>query len=167
MTGPALQDQIPHNHCFGCGPGNSAGLRLKSHWNGSGPSRARFLPQPHHCAGPTHFVNGGILATLIDCHSVCTAAAAAYLASGRPIGSTPHLHYATTSLTIAYARPTPLGAELELFAEPVRGDGETYLVSCVLRADGKDCVRGTVTAVRVPESWMHARPPLPDGARRL
>jgi acyl-coenzyme A thioesterase PaaI-like protein len=154
LTEAALQDQIPHNHCFGCGPGNGRGLRIKSFWPGSGPSVARFKPEPHHCSGPTHFVNGGILATLIDCHCVCTAIAAAYKAEARPLGSAPEIHFATVSLAVAYERPTPLAADLELSAVPTARSPDRYVVSCELSAAGKVRVRATVEAVRVPASWV-------------
>lgn len=153
MTGPALQDQIPHNHCFGCGPDNSRGLRIKSFWDGVGPSVASFQPQPHHCAGPAHFVNGGIIATLIDCHCVCTATAAAYFAAGRAVGSEPHLHFATTSLRVDYLRPVPLTSELQLAATVTELRDRRYVLSCELKAAGKVCASASVEAAQVPESW--------------
>jgi acyl-coenzyme A thioesterase PaaI-like protein len=151
-----FQDVLPHNHCFGCGPNNPRGLHLKSSWSGDELSVARFTPKPHHCAGPKHFINGGILATLIDCHCVCTAAAAAYRAAGRPIGSEPHLHYATANLQTEYLRPTPAGIELLLEARVTARTKKTYVISCELSADGRICVRGVVEAIAVPASWIHA-----------
>jgi acyl-coenzyme A thioesterase PaaI-like protein len=115
---------------------------------------ARFTPAPWHCAGPTHFVNGGILATVIDCHCVCTAAAAAYRDNGREIGSEPHLHYATANFELKYLRPTPIGAELELTARIVNRTERTYVLSCDLRAGEKTCVTATLEAIQVPESWV-------------
>lgn len=154
LQAPALQDLIAHNHCFGCGPGNERGLRLKSYWTGTGPSTARFVPQAHHCAGPPHFVNGGIIATLLDCHGICTAIAAAHFDAGRALGSAPALHYVTASLRLTYARPTPLSDELVLLARPVRTDERRYAVAAELHAGGKVCVTAEVEAVQVPESWM-------------
>ena len=148
----AFQDLIPHNHCFGCGPNNPRGLRIKSSWAGHQLSVARFTPEPYHCAGPTHFVNGGILATVIDCHCVCTAAAAAYRDSGREIGSEPHLHYATANLELHYRRPTPIGTELELTAQIVDRTDRTYVLSCELTAGGKTTVTARLEAIQVPES---------------
>ena len=34
-TGHAFQDQIPDNFCYGCGPGNPVGLRIRSIWAGN------------------------------------------------------------------------------------------------------------------------------------
>ena len=157
MAERSLQEQIPHNHCFGCGPFNERGLTLKSYWSGKGRSRARFAPEAHHCAGPRHFVNGGILSTLIDCHCVCTATAAAYLDDGRAIGSGPQYFFATTKLMIEFLRPTPIDAELELEAEIEEAIENGYRLSCTLEAREKTCVMGIVEAVRVSAAWMTRR----------
>jgi acyl-coenzyme A thioesterase PaaI-like protein len=102
-----------------------------------------------------HFVNGGILATLIDCHCVCTAAAAAYRDAGREIGSEPPVHYATAKLETEYLRPTPMSTELLLEARILARTERTYVISCTLQAGEKTCVRATVEAIAVPESWVH------------
>lgn len=155
MTELSLQEQIPHNHCFGCGPFNEGGLNLKSYWSGSGPSIARFTPQSQHCSSPLHFVSGGIIATLLDCHSICTAMAAAYHTEARAIGSLPLCNYATASLIIRYRRPAPMQTELELAAEILDvTDKKGYMLQCSLRADGKLCAEGEVQALPVPLSWM-------------
>lgn len=117
-------------------------------------SVASFTPEPYHCAGPKHFVNGGVVATLIDCHCVCTAAAAAYRDAGREIGTGEPLHYATASMKLEYLRPTPLGPELRLVARITARTERTYVLSCELEADGKTRVSGVVEAIRVPASWV-------------
>jgi acyl-coenzyme A thioesterase PaaI-like protein len=150
----ALQDRLPHNHCFGCGPQNPHGLRIKSYWSGDLLSVTRFTPEPHHCAGPRHFVNGGILAAVIDCHCICTAAGWAYRDAGREIGTAPDLYYATSKLAVEYLRPTPMGEELEVEARVVERTERTYVLSCELKARGKTCVLADVEATRVPKSWM-------------
>ena len=151
-----FQDRLPHNHCFGCGPDNPHGLRVRSSWAGEDQSVAHFTPAPYHCAGPAHFVNGGILATIIDCHCVCTAMAAAYRDADRELGSPTGLHYATAKLEAEYLRPTPIDAELTLTARIVARTERTYVLSCELEARGKTCVSARVEAIRVPESWMLA-----------
>ncbi len=124
---------------------------------GAGSSVANFSPQPHHCAGPRHFVNGGILATLIDCHCVCTAMALAYAAENRAIGTSPERYFATKSLTVTYSRPTPVAAELELTATLASGSPEGYVLACDVHAAGKVTVSATVEAVPVPAEWMQRR----------
>src|SRR5690606_14276904 len=65
----AFQDLIPDNNCWGCGPHNPTGLHVRSHWEGD-VAICEFSPRPDHCAGPAHVVNGGIIASVIDCHAV-------------------------------------------------------------------------------------------------
>lgn len=149
-----IQDQIPDNFCWGCGADNPHGLRLKSEWHGTGAT-ARFTPWPAHAAGPRHLLNGGIIATLLDCHGICTAVAGAYAAEGRLIGSAPEIWCATAALSVEYLRPTPLGEPVELRSAIVSREGRRTRVECVLEAAGKERARAIVDAVRVPPEWKH------------
>src|SRR4051794_39421359 len=108
-----FQDQMVDNFCWGCGSDNHSGLGLKSTWSGE-TSVAVWVPRPEHAAGPRHILNGGIIATLLDCHGVCSAVADAFRREGREIGSEPEIWYATASLTVDYLRPTPLAEPVEL-----------------------------------------------------
>jgi acyl-coenzyme A thioesterase PaaI-like protein len=68
----SLQDQYsPKGICFGCGPANDKGLRIKSFVEGD-EVVADFTPEPHHHAYPGA-VNGGIIGALLDCHSTLAA----------------------------------------------------------------------------------------------
>lgn len=118
---------------------------------------AHFAPQPHHCAAPTHFVNGGILATLIDCHCICTAMAAGYLRERRPIGSRPEIHYVTGAMSLAYRRPVPIDQTLELYADIAAEIDKGLRLSCKLDAGRKTCVVAEVTAIRVSQTWMQKK----------
>lgn len=152
MEGAAIQDQIPHNHCWGCGTLNPRGLRIKSHRDGE-ETVCRFQPSPDHMAGPTSVVNGGILAAVIDCHAVCTAIDAAYRAAGRPLGSEPLLWAVTASLKIDYLAPTPIGEPLEVRARIVEAKGRKRTVACTVRSGGRECARAEVLAIEVPPAW--------------
>jgi acyl-coenzyme A thioesterase PaaI-like protein len=154
VTGVSIQDQLVDNHCWGCGADNSEGLHLKSFWAG-GSATAVFLPHARFAAGPPHVLNGGIIATLLDCHGVCTAMARAYDDERRAIGSHPDIWYATTSMTVDYLRPTPIGDEVELRARVTAVEGRATTVACVLACAGKERAQATVTSVRVPEEWRH------------
>ena len=149
---PAIQDAIPHNHCWGCGTLNPHGLRIKSHLEGE-ETVCRFDPPPQFMAGPTHVLYGGTIASIIDCHCVCTAIADLYRAAGRPIGEPPHLWAVTASLEVEYLAPTPLGQPLELRARVVEAAGRKRVVACTLRSGGRDRARAEVVAVEVPASW--------------
>lgn len=156
----AIQDLIPHNHCWGCGTLNPQGLQIKSYPQGD-ETVCRFQPAPHHMAGPTHVLNGGIIAAVIDCHSVCSAMAHAYRAAGRELGSEPLLWAVTASLKIDYLAPTPIGETAELRARVVESSGRRHVVACSLRSGGRECARAEVVAVLVPAAW---RDPAAGGA---
>ena len=76
VRGKAFQDEMVGNYCWGCGADNPAGLHLKSYWDGE-VAVAQWTPAHEYSAGPRHILNGGIIATLLDCHGVCTAVASA------------------------------------------------------------------------------------------
>jgi acyl-coenzyme A thioesterase PaaI-like protein len=153
MEALAIQDQLEKNLCYGCGPANPDGLQIKSYYSGS-EAICTFRPRPEHAAGPPHFLNGGILATVIDCHGVCTALAAAYEAESRPIGSDPPLWYVTGSLTVNYLLPTPIGEPLVLRARVKESSGRKTWVEVEARSGDRDVARATVLAIRVALSFL-------------
>ena len=137
MDGAAFQDRMPGNHCFGCGPGNEEGLRIKSHWAGERQSVCRYRPLPHQAAGPRGYLNGGIIATLIDCHGVCTAIADAYRREGREIGEGELIWYVTGSLQVDYRRPTPIDREVTVRAWVSEIAGSKSWLDCELTSGGE------------------------------
>lgn len=154
QQGKAFQDQIPNNHCFGCGPENASGLQIKSHWVGENKSACTFIPSAHHCAGPTQFLNGGIISTVIDCHCICTAIAKGYQLQGREIGSGEAVWYATGKLEVDYLKPVPIDKDVELVAIVEEINGNKMTVNCELFSDGVLCCTAKVVAVQVPNSWF-------------
>ena len=149
----AFQDYYPDDssYCYGCGRLNEKGLQIKSTWDGE-QSVARVVPRPEHMAIPG-YVYGGLLASLIDCHGTGTAAAAIARAEDRTIDSEPAIRFVTGSLKVDYLRPTPLGPELELRGTVREIKPRKVIVAIDLLAQGEVCVRGEVTAVRLPENW--------------
>src|SRR6266404_3603837 len=79
MTGTSdlsLQERFaPDGRCFGCGPANALGLRIRSFRSDDDPEQlvAEWRPSPQHEAF-SGVLNGGIIGTLLDCHSNWTAA---------------------------------------------------------------------------------------------
>jgi acyl-coenzyme A thioesterase PaaI-like protein len=63
-------------------------------------------------------VHGGLLAALIDCHAMATAAAAASAADGSEFGAGLLPRFVTAALQVNHAKPTPLGPVLELVGRP-------------------------------------------------
>jgi len=150
----AFQDYYPDElaHCHGCGRMNEKGLHIRTFWEGE-ESMTRFTPAPHHTAIPG-FVNGGILASLIDCHSTGTAAAAAYRAEGRAIDTPPMHRFVTASLRVDYLKPTPLGPELVVRGRVKEIKSRKVVVESAISAGGEATVRGEVVAVELPESMI-------------
>lgn len=148
MEETAFQDKLTGfwQHCFGCGSTNHQGLRIRSHWDGE-EGVCHWTPEAHHCAGP-EFMNGGIIATLIDCHMGCTVSATAYKAEGREIGSAPGLFFVTATMTVDYLKPTPM-EPVELRAR-VTLQGRKATSECALYVGGVKTARGTGVFVQVP-----------------
>ncbi len=134
--------------CAGCGRNNPQSLGVRTFWDGT-EGVCHFTPAAHHTAFPG-VVYGGLLASLIDCHSIGTAVAAMYDAEGREPDTTPEITCVTASLQVDYLRPTPTGAELELRARVEELGERKAIVRCSLRAGDVETVHGRVVAVRVP-----------------
>jgi len=154
----AFQDFYPDEfaQCYGCGRLNAAGRHLRSTWDGE-ESVARYTPKPEEIAIPG-FVNGGVLASLIDCHGTGTAAAAAYRAEHRAMGSLPAHRFVTASLHVDYLSPTPLGPELEIRGRVESVEGRHVVIDATIAVDGRVTVRGRVVSVEIPASMDPRRP---------
>ncbi len=153
MTAQAFQDFYPEQtaHCYGCGRLNAHGLHIQSYWQGE-EAVCMFEPKPYHTAIPG-YVYGGLIASLIDCHSTGTAAAAMYQAENRALDTEPAFRFVTGSLHVDYLRPTPLGTKLEVRATVKEIKGRKVVVACVVYANGQACAKGEVVAVQMPENF--------------
>lgn len=159
----ALADQdryAPKSICFGCGPANPKGLHIKSRWEGDpvkvGEGAGRFVmeftPQEHHQAFPG-VINGGILGTLLDCHSNWCAATALMHKHG---WSAPECTV-TADFHVKLRRPTPYGKPLRLEAKVVTIGEDRATVHCDVLCDGKVTATcdGTFVAVKEGHPAWH------------
>jgi acyl-coenzyme A thioesterase PaaI-like protein len=148
----AVQDFYPDDfaHCYGCGRLNTHGLHVRTWWEGD-ETVARFTPRPEHMAMPG-FVYGGLIASLIDCHAMGTASAAAERAAGRAIGEAPSPRFVTASLKVDFLKPTPLGPELEIRGAVVERSDRKAIIRATVSAGGEVTARGEIIAVRRPEA---------------
>lgn len=136
----------PTVQCFGCGPANTRGLRLRSFPDTEGADTgavvARFTPWPEHDNG-LGFLNGGIICTVLDCHS-----AAAVLLEAHRRGYTgptdAALPYVTAGLEVRYLRPAPLDDDVDLRAWLTSVDEGQITAEVELMWQGK--VRAAATA---------------------
>jgi len=154
MDQKAFQDHYPDelSYCYGCGRLNEHGLQIKTHWEGE-ESVTVYSPLPQHIAIPG-YVYGGLIASLIDCHSTGTAAAAAYRQEGREMDTQPPFRFVTASLHVDYLRPTPLGVPLEVRGIVEEITQRKVVVSSTLIANGEVCAKGKVVAVKMPDHLL-------------
>lgn len=148
----ALQDRFaPTNRCFGCGPVNEKGLRIKSFVEGD-EVVAEWMPEEHHQAFEG-MLNGGIAGALLDCHSNWTAA---YHLMQKGGDSTPPCTV-TADFHVALKRPTPLGVPIQLRAKVVESTRDRATVDATLEANGKVTAtcRGTFVAVKEGHPAYH------------
>lgn len=127
---PCLQERYaPENCCFGCGPANEKGLRLRS-FVGSGQDLVcEWQPLEHHRAFG-NILNGGIIGTLLDCHSNWTAAYFFMCRDG--LDSPPCT--VTADFHVGLRRPTPLDRPVLLSARAESSRGSSVVVHAELRS---------------------------------
>ena len=148
----SLQERYAGNNaCWGCGPANAAGLRIRSFPQGE-ELIAEWSPEPKYEAFPG-VLNGGIIGTLLDCH--CNWTAAWHLMKTSGADHPPCT--VTADYAIKLLRPTPTNAAVFLSAKVAEAEGDRATVDGVLRAGGKVCAtcRGTFVAVRQGHPAFH------------
>jgi acyl-coenzyme A thioesterase PaaI-like protein len=144
------ETHAPSSICFGCGPANEKGLRIRSFHDGEAVT-CDFEPAAHHQAFPG-MVNGGIIGSLLDCHS--NWAAAVHLMKQRSLTEPPCT--VTSEFSEKLKRPTPMST-LHLVARAVETDGDKVTVEATLEGGGKVCAtcRGVFVAVREGHPAFH------------
>lgn len=134
----------PTSVCFGCGPANEKGLRIRSFEDGD-ELVCDWKPEAHHLAFPG-VVNGGIIGSILDCHSNWTAAT--HLMKKRDADVVPPT--VTLDFHVTLKRPTPLDQTLHLRARVVESSDDRATVEATVEANGKITAtcRGTFVAVK-------------------
>ena len=146
VDGPGLQERFaPRTTCFGCGPANVDGLRIRSIVRGD-EVVAEWQPLARHEAVPG-ILNGGVIAALLDCHSNWTAA---WHLMGRTGADRPPATV-TADLAVRFERPTPTGGRVTLRAHVVESDDRRATVEAELVAEGRRCATSRATFVAVTE----------------
>ena len=134
----------PNNRCYGCGPANEKGLRIRSFAEGD-ELVCEWRPESHHLAFE-NVVNGGIIGSILDCHSNWTAAY--HLMKKRGADELPAT--VTLDFHVTLKRPTPMDATLLLRAHVAESSDDRAVVEATLEANGKVTAtcRGTFVAVK-------------------
>ena len=150
----SLQDRYgPHYRCFGCGPANERGLRIKSHVAGE-EVVAEWTPERHHEAFDG-VINGGVIGVLFDCHSSWTAA---WYLMRRDGGAEPPCTI-TADFQVHMVWPTSSAGPLRLRAWVVESAGDRAIVEATLEAGDRTTAycRGTFVAVQEGHPAYHRR----------
>ncbi|MEP6945423.1 MAG: PaaI family thioesterase [Acidobacteriota bacterium] len=145
------QTYSPAGICFGCGPANDKGLRINSYPDGD-EVVAEWRADPQHQAFPG-MMSGGIIGTLLDCHSNWTAA---YFLMKRDGKSEPDCTV-TADFHVKLLRPTPSGELIKLRAKVVESREDRATVEAELIVNDKVCAtcRGTFVAVKEGHPAYH------------
>ena len=151
MTASIQETYSPESICFGCGPANEKGLRIRSFAEGD-EFVAEWHAEPHHQAFPG-MLNGGIIGALLDCHSNWTAA---YFLMTRDAKDKPDCTV-TADFHVRLLRPTPSDATIHLKAHVVESNDDRATVEAQLIANDKVCAtcRGTFVAVQEGHPAYH------------
>lgn len=141
----------PNNKCFGCGPANDKGLRIRSFAEGN-ELVCEWMPEPHHGAFDG-ILNGGICGALLDCHSNWTAT---YHLMQKTGADTPPCTV-TADFHVTLKRPTPMDAPVSLRAKVVESNDDRAVVEATLTSKGKVTAtcRGTFVAVKEGHPAYH------------
>lgn len=138
------QTLYPFSTCFGCGPSNPDGLHLTSFPSDDGVV-ASFQPGEQHSNGMGS-LNGGVIATILDCHS----GAAVFLESARESESgTQFQPWVTSGLELRYRLPTFLEEPSILRATIASRESGVMVVKATLSYGGKTRVQAESRWVRV------------------
>jgi uncharacterized protein (TIGR00369 family) len=152
MSGESLQERYaPHSTCFGCGPSNERGLKIRSIPEGD-EVVAEWRAETYQEAFPG-MLNGGIIGALLDCHSNWTAAYTLMRREGveRPPCTV------TAEFAVKLLRPTPTDGPIRLRARAVEVKDDRAVIESSLEAGGKTCAtcRGTFVAVKPGHPAYH------------
>lgn len=141
----------PKSICFGCGPANREGLRIRSVVEGD-TVVAEWTPSSFHEAFPG-MLSGGIVGTLLDCHSNWTAAH--HLMTRAGLSEPPCT--VTAEYAVKLRRPTPSAGPVKLIARVVEASDDRAVVEAELEAGGKVCATcsGTFVAVKPGHPAYH------------
>ena len=154
-TIPAIQDTYPDDvaHCYGCGRLNSQGYQMKTRPHGEG-TLTEFSPAEFHTAIPG-YIYGGLIASLIDCHSTGSAAIFAMQDGGVEVGSETSPRFLTAHLEVDYLEPTPL-ERVTLIGRAAEVKERKVTVVTDLIVDGEVTARGYAVLVKMPEGMVEA-----------
>lgn len=152
---PSVQDRFsPRGTCFGCGPANDRGLRIRSFPHPEEPDNlvCEWLPESHHAAFEG-FLNGGVIGSLLDCHSNWNASWHLMRRDGLEMPPCT----VTGSFEVKFKKPTPMDEAVKLESRVTASEGSKVEVEATLSAGGSVTAtcRGTFIAIKPDHPAYH------------
>ena len=146
------ETHAPNNACFGCGPANPEGLRIRSFPVSDEETVAEWTPEKKHEAFEG-MLSGGAIGTLLDCHMNWCCAWHLMKKSGED--SPPCT--VTAWYRVDMKRPTPTDGPVKLTARIVSAEDDRCEVEAELEAGGKVTAtgRGLFVAVKPGHPAYH------------
>ena len=145
VHGHEVKKQQYTNNCFGCGPANEAGLRLKFVLD---KKRARFICRfrlQRRFVGPPAHAHGGIIATILD------------EAMGK-VNKLRHVVAMTSEMTVNYLKPVPLRQPLRVESREVKVQGRKHInMAEILNEKGEVLARSQGLFIAIDPHRMFAR----------
>lgn len=151
----AVQDEYADDFswCYGCGRLNENGLHVRTGWDGD-KTVSYYTPREDQIAVPG-VVYGGLIASIVDCHSTGSASLALHRKNGHEPGSgVEPPRFVTASLHVDYLKPTPHGVTLKLVGTVEEIHPKRFRVFTEVMANGEVCAKGDVVAVVIPDGFM-------------
>ena len=141
----SLQERwSPKGRCFGCGPANEQGLRIRSFVEGD-TVVCDWMPKRHHEAFEG-VLNGGICGCLLDCHGNWTAAT--HLLTSQGLSELPST--VTAEFHVKLRHPTPTSGPVRVVARVVESTTNRVVVEETLEAAGRVTATCRAVFVAVP-----------------
>jgi uncharacterized protein (TIGR00369 family) len=137
-----VKHSLPKNFCFGCGPDNPQGLRLKFTFDETNHRvQCRFRLAKRYWGPPKH-AHGGIVATILD----------------EGMGKVNKLRQViavTSEMTVQYLRMVPLGKPLTVVGWEERVNGrEHYNAAEIRNENGEVLARSTGKFIAIDPERM-------------
>jgi acyl-coenzyme A thioesterase PaaI-like protein len=148
----SLQDTYAANSiCFGCGPANQNGLRIKS-FPQNDTVVCTWTPEPKYQSF-NGALNGGIVGALLDCHLNWTGAWSLMKRDG--LDKPPCT--VTTEYSVKFLRPTPSTSPVQIIARAVELKERSAVVEGQLLSNGELCAtcRAVFVAVKPGHPAYH------------
>jgi acyl-coenzyme A thioesterase PaaI-like protein len=156
MTKSLQEMYAPQGRCFGCGPTNEKGLRIRSLPQSDDANAivvCDWTPEKHHEAFED-VLNGGIIGALLDCHMNWTAIH--YLIKKGGLDHAPPC--VTSEFKVVFKRPTPCGP-VHIEGRVVSAEEDRATIEATMRAANGEKVTaigtGTFIAVKPGHPAYH------------